>query len=386
MVAPAHRLAATGVEFTDALRQRFAKASHRLAAGHGTAGWSAPPPGERFVVPGLAESLRCLMEEGPAAMYRGTLAARIAKTSATLGGWLAAEDLAAHESDWVTPLEGSYRGHPVVVPPPNTQGPVLLEALGLLEELPMADLPPDERAHVAIEALKLAFADGAAFIGEAPESWPPGCLEWGYLSERSTRIRDRADPLPTPGKPVQGDTVAVTVVDGDGNVCSLLTSLHAPFGAAVVADETGVLLHNRASAFSPLPDHPHALGPARRPYHTLMPTLVFRADRPWLALGSIGGTAQPQALLQILVALIDLSIEPELAVARPRFAWQEGTTVAVEGDIEAAVRTGLEMRGHTLSPAAGIGAVQLVGVDEHSGRIGASDPRAGGFVGRTDDD
>jgi gamma-glutamyltranspeptidase/glutathione hydrolase len=296
-------------------------------------------------------------------------------------------DLQAHRSEWVEPIEATYRGHEVVELPPNGQGLVVLIALRILDAFSLVDMAPVERAHVMIEAIKLAFADGRAVIGD-PESAADvlPLLEDDHIAERIARIGPRALLEVPPGPAAAGDTAYVAVVDRQGRAVSLIHSLFHHFGSHVVVPGTGITLQNRGSLFSSDARHPSALGPSRRPYHTIIPAMVMRGGRPFVVLGVVGGFQQPQAQVQILTSLVDLDLEIQAAVDAPRFRWLDGARVRLERGTPPEVADGLRARGHVVAddPALGFGGAQAIVIDPATGiRTGATDPRKDGEVGRT---
>jgi gamma-glutamyltranspeptidase/glutathione hydrolase len=390
-IEPAARIARDGFEVTRVVARDWQAVEGALREGHGTreawlvGGERAPREGERFRAPVLAATLDRIAQDGVGALYEGAIADAIVRTSDALGGWLAHEDLRAHASEWVAPMEGAYRGHPIYELPPNGQGVVVLEALGILDDFPLADVAPEERAHTMIEAVKLAFADARAHVGD-PDAMPgpaSALLDEAHLEARRARIGARAIAAPEAGAPpFGGDTVYVAAVDEDGLSCSLIASIYEHFGARVVADGTGLTLQNRGALFSADASHPAALGPRRRPYHTIIPALAFREDQPWLTFGVVGGFQQPQAQVQILSNVIDLGMTPEAAVRAPRFRWLEGASIRLEHGFDASVAEGLARRGHVIverDAQGGFGGAQLIARDGRTGALaGASDPRKDG--------
>jgi len=392
LLAPAVRLAREGFEVAPAVAGSWRASEERLREGVGTEPFlgrgRAPAEGDRHTLPELSDTLARVAADGIDAFYSGPIAQAIEHVSDRLGGWIRLRDLERHESEWVEPLEGVYRGHPVYAPPPNGQGIVALEALGILDGFPLGDADETLRHHYMIEAIKLAFADALAHVGD-PEAMrtPAGAwLHEAYLESRRDLVGSEALAAATPG--VASDTVHVSAVDADGGCCSLINSLYMPFGACVVPEGTGVLLQNRGALFRLEAGHPSALGPRRRPYHTIVPTLTFRQGRPWLVLGVGGGFQQPQGIVQIVSGLLDRLLEPEAAVAAPRFRWLDGARVRLEPGIDPDVDAGLARRGHAVveGPAyGGFGGAQLIRIDPDRGTLaGASDPRKDGTVGRTD--
>ncbi|MEM9074086.1 MAG: gamma-glutamyltransferase family protein [Myxococcota bacterium] len=374
--------AAEGFALTPIVARDWAKAEPTLTAGEGADVYlPAPIAGQEFRQPALAASLRAIAEGGPEVFYRGALADEIAKRSHELGGWLTKEDLAEHTGEWVTPLEGHYRGHTVVELPPNGQGIVVLEALALLDEFPLADLSPAERAHLQIEALKIAFGDAQPLVGDPEKSNVTALLDPDALESRvdALEAQKRATEHPAAPRRPAGDTVYVAVVDGEGNACSLISSVYMHFGSGVVVD--GICLQNRGALFFSDPAHPGALAPGARPYHTIIPAMVFRSEKPWLVFGVVGGFQQPQAQVQILVNLIDHGMTPQEAIDAPRFRWLGSDRIRLEDGFDANAREGLEARGHrVVDEPVGFGGAQAVLIE--SPLEGGSDPRKDGCVRR----
>jgi gamma-glutamyltranspeptidase/glutathione hydrolase len=384
-------VARDGFVVTPVVARDWRAAESRLRRGAGADAWltggRAPEAGQTFRERELAAALEQIASEGVQAFYGGAIGRAIAATSAALGGWLALEDLAEHESEWVDPIEGSYRGYPVFELPPNGQGLVVLEALGLLEEWPLADLAPEHRMHLAIEAVKVAFADARAHLGDPAfmDRTPESFLDPEFLDLRRHAMGERAAAVPVP-VPFGSDTVYVAAVDAEGRACSLINSLYMHFGAAVVVPGTGITLQNRGALFSTDPSHPAALGSRRRPYHTIIPAMAFREGAPWLVFGVVGGFQQPQAQVQLLLSLIDEGLELGDAVAAPRFRWVDGVNVRLEEGIHPRVARALAHRGHEiieLDAHGGFGGAQAIAIDRATaGLTGASDPRKDGLVGR----
>ncbi|MEZ4253064.1 MAG: gamma-glutamyltransferase family protein [Polyangiales bacterium] len=379
--------AAEGFEVTPVVARDWAAAALVLEGGEGMQGFlPAPAAGERFAHPQLAQTLRAIAEGGVDVFYRGAFAQKLDEASRAAGGWLRADDLARHVGEWVVPLEGWYRGHPVYELPPNGQGIVVLEALALLEEHPLGDLDEVERTHLQIEALKLAFADAFEHVGDPDRSDVLRLLDPVYLEERAATLDafvDRANDAATAGLPRGGDTVYVAVVDAEGNACSLIASTYEHFGSGVAVD--GIVLQNRGALFVLDESHPSALAPGRRPYHTILPAMVFRHDLPWLVFGVVGGYQQPQAQVQLLVRTIDLGESIVDAVKAPRFRWLEGAKIRCEGGMDPALVEALRARGHEVVEAeahGGFGGAQAIAL-EPEGPVGASDPRKDGVVGTT---
>ncbi len=361
----------------------------------------APKPGEVFSNPRLAKSLELIAQGGCDAFYKGPIATAIALDMKTRDGLLDERDLAAHASDWVEPLTTNYRGYDVYEMPPSTQGFVALEMLNILEGFDIEAMGHNSAAylHVVSEAKKIAFADRAAYLadrGSVPPHAMATLLSKAYAAARRQEIDSKRSGLYKPGALSSGsqqvaelssdgrdhgDTIYMTVADGQGNVISLIQSLFSSFGAGIVAGETGITLHNRGAGFTLEAGHPNQLGPRKRPLHTLVPAMVLKDGRPWFSFGVMGGDNQAQAHVQVLANIIDFGFNVQVAgeVARMRHG---GDHLALESGIGAEVRTALTALGHIIVDGRGaMGGYQGILIDPKSRVLmGGSDPRKDGLA------
>ncbi|MDQ7793639.1 MAG: gamma-glutamyltransferase family protein [bacterium] len=347
-------------------------------------GGRAPRAGEMWSSPGHAGTLRAMAETGAEAFYRGNLAERVDEFSRRHGGFLRAGDLAAFRPEWVTPIAVDYRGYRVWEIPPNGQGLVVLMALNILKRLDVGDREDERAYHLPIEAMKLAFADGLAYITE--EKAMPVAVEdllsEDYAAERAARIGETALE-PAPGRPGGGGTVYVATADGEGNLVSFIQSNYMGFGSGIVIPGTGISLQNRGHTFSLDPGHANRLEPGKRTYHTIIPGFLTRDGMPVGPFGVMGGFMQPQGHLQVLMNSIDLALNPQAALDAPRWQWERGKTVHLERGIPEAVARGLAGRGHDIRWAAGSGAFgrgQIIWRDENGVLAGGTEPRCDGTV------
>lgn len=351
-------------------------------------GSRAPHAAERFANPEFAATLRRLTEAGPDAFYQGEIARQIAVCVQEAGGLLTEEDLAAYRAEWVTPIQADYAaGYTFYEIPPNGQGLTALLALNLARGFDLAGLGygTADYYHVLIEATKLAFADAHAFIADPRQAEIPlaGLLSDDYTQSRRALIEmDRAQ-LPQAGQPPRhGDTVYLTVADGQGNMVSWIQSLYMGFGSGLTAGATGVQLQNRGANFSLEPGHPNEVGPGKRPFHTIIPGFISKDGQPWCSFGVMGGFMQPQGHLQVGLNLAAFGMDPQTALDAPRFNWLEGMTVGVETAVSPDVRAELTRRGHQLYPSdkpLHYGGGQVIVRDPESGvLIGGSEPRNDG--------
>jgi gamma-glutamyltranspeptidase/glutathione hydrolase len=311
-------------------------------------GGAAPAPGERFVSPGHARTLRLIAERGAHDFYTGEIAHAIASFAARTDGVITAADLAAHTSTWVDPIAVEYRGHTVWELPPNGQGLAALIALGLLEGLDLASQPRDTAAayHPQIEAMKLAFADAYRYIADPERADVPvrGLLDPDYLAARRALIGPTARSA-EPGSPPRGGTVYLCAADRDGQMISFIQSNFQGFGSGVVVPDWGISLQNRAHGFTLDQAHPNVLEPGKRPFHTIIPAFLTRNGEPIGPFGVMGGPMQPQGHTQVMVNSLAYGMSPQAALDAPR--WRvDGDTVWVELETPRHVIEGLIARGH----------------------------------------
>jgi gamma-glutamyltranspeptidase/glutathione hydrolase len=356
-----------------------------------------PHPGEIFRNPGLARTLRKVAEGGKAAYYYGEVAEAIASVVKQAGGCLAVEDLAAHASTWETPISVLYRGYRVYECPPNGQGLAALLALNMLEGYDLASLDPlsADRLHLEIEAMRLAFADTQWYVGDPEFTNIPlrQLLSQQYADERRTLIDPRrATADQQRGVPHSAsDTVYFTVADRLGNACSFINSNYMGFGTGIVPKGWGFTLQNRGHNFVLDPQHPNALAPRKRPYHTIIPAMATRDQDGSLfaSFGVMGGFMQPQGHVQVFTALVDSGLDPQAALDLPRFCIEDGRAsgrVALEDGIPDPVIADLAARGHLFERVSGweralFGRGQIILRDPATGVLtGGSDPRADGLA------
>ena len=351
----------------------------------------APKLGEMFRDPQLGSALKLISTQGEEAFYRGPIARAILKTSARLGGKMAAADLSEFSAEWVQPVSTVYRGWRVYEMPPNSQGVAALEMLNLFAQFPMHDYRSRsvDELHIQIEAQKLAYADLRRYVADPRFAKVPldGMLSLGYARERAKLIDPaQANCQVPPGTPLAaaGDTIYLSVVDRDGNIVSLIQSLYADFGSAVVVDDYGFALHNRGGLFTLDPEHPNALAPRKRPFHTIIPAFMEKANLH-IGFGIMGGLNQAQAHAQFVSGVADQDMNIQLAMETPRFrkVTMGGCDVSIENRVPADVRSGLEARGHKLKVVGDfsdtMGGGQAVMYDSATKvKYGGSDPRKDG--------
>jgi gamma-glutamyltranspeptidase/glutathione hydrolase len=295
------------------------------------------------------------------------------------------EDLARHEPELDSPLGGRYRDLHVRVVPPNSQGFVLLEILAAVELLGLAPDPLGPDAPLLAEVFAATAADRDRHNADPRFARVPvgELLDEGHLAGLAEAVRERAAARRS------GDTIALVAADAEGFAISLIQSLYDGFGSGIREPETGIICHNRGSAFVLDPGHPNALAGGKRPAHTLMPVLVHRDGRLAGVSGSMGGGAQPQINAMSILRAFDLGMDVGEAIAAPRWLvggmeLHAGRTVEVEARVPASVVGALAEAGYeptVLAPLdEGVGHAHLIRVGPDGAFEVATDPRADGAV------
>jgi gamma-glutamyltranspeptidase / glutathione hydrolase len=345
--------------------------------------------GETVRLPALARTLRLLADEGPSVAYEGQLAERAGQYLAGHGSPLRAGDFREHRSEWVEPISIGYRGYESVSLPANSSGPTALELLGLLERF---EAGADEArwVHIGLQAAKLALADREAHLTD-PRHMDPATADRLLAPDRLDRLAAMIDPdrlTDLPASPaLGGGTIYLATADSDGSMVSLLESNYAGFGSGLVDPQTGIAYQNRGAFFSLDAGHANVLAPGKRTVHTLVPGLLMRDGRPWIAHGSMGGEIQPLIYAQLVSAVVDRRTPVDVAVAGPRWAThhagdvEDPSLAVLEDRFDQALVDGLRQRGHRVELvepySSALGHCHAIEASE-DGYLAASDPRVEG--------
>jgi oxamate amidohydrolase len=342
--------------------------------------------GDTLKQPALAKTLETLAETGPAALYGGAIGARLVEGLRAMGSPMELVDLASHRSELDSPITAGYRDLHVSVVPPNSQGFALLEMLLAVERLEIDPDPLGVDAELLAEVVAAASADRDRHNADPRFARVPvgTLLDEGHIASLCDEVR--AGRIQLAHRP-PGDTVALVAADGDGRAVSLIQSLSSGFGSGILEPSTGVLCHNRGSDFSLDPRSPNVLAGGKRPAHTLMPVLVHRDGAVVAATGTMGGGGQPQINFQNLVRAFDLGMDPETALASPRWLMggmdlYPGRSVELEARVPSWVRRVFERSGFALTVLddldEGAGHAQLIRVGGDGTLVAATDPRSDG--------
>lgn len=393
-LAPAAAAADEGTVVAGAFARALRKHRGRLERDAGIRsvmmpGGRVPGEGEILRQPALAASLRALAEHGPEAFYAGPVGEQFAAGLQALGSPITSEDLRRHAAEITAPLQQAYRAFEILVPPPNSQGFVLAEILSCVER---GGLRPDHLGPDA-DALARVFAGAAAdrdrYLADPRHEAVP--VEELLSGRHIGQILAGAwtAPLAAGARGGTGDTVGITAAGADGLWVSINHSLYDAFGAAIMDSATGIIAHNRGSAFSLDPRAPNRLEPGRRPPHTLMPVMATRDGAPVIASATMGRSAHAQIHAQLLMGLIDQGLSPLDALCRPRWLVgglraEDGPRVVTERRVPAAVRAALQAPGQDIVSLPDwddqAGHAQLIAGTEPGQLDAASDPRADGLA------
>ncbi|CAN7226549.1 gamma-glutamyltransferase [Mesorhizobium caraganae] len=347
LMAPAIAYAKDGFVLDQGDAASFASNAARLAKDPAAAAIFLKPDGkpygagERLLQPDLAASLAAISEKGADAFYKGAIADAIVKTSGAKGGILAKADFEQYAVRELKPVSCTYRGYEIISsPPPSSGGVIICEILNVLEGYPLSYLGADsaETVHVMVEAMRHAYVDRNSALGDPDFVDNPvsKLLDKGYAKD----IRDKIDPfragisrdLMPKGFGESNETTHYSIIDNDGNTVAVTYTLNGSFGAGVVADGTGILLNNEMDDFTQKPGVPNLYGlvqgeanaiqPKKTPLSSMSPTVVAKDGKPFMVIGSPGGSRIITITLEAIVNVIDHGMNIQEAIDAPRIHHQ----------------------------------------------------------------
>jgi len=404
LIRPAAEIAESGfrldaeyvnrVESERADLERFAASKEIFLPPHGL------HSGDLLRQTNLAATYRAIAEHGTDWFYRGPFAAAVERWMKSNGGLITARDFADYHICLRQALITSYRGYQLIgFPPPSSGGVHVAEILSILENFDLRGMDEPTRLHVIAEAMKLAFADRAYWLGDPDfADVPRGLATKPYAAELARKIDLRsAKRVPGHGLPpgyrndlFSRHTTHFSVADAQGNWVACTATVNTSFGSKVVIPGTGVVMNNQMDDFSTQPGTPNyfgligaeanAVAPGKRPLSSMSPTIVLKDGHPVLALGASGGPTIISQVVLALVDILDLGLSPATALARPRIHHQwSPDELVVEKSLPVELRSALAERGHKLKVVEKIAASQLVGrTSDGKAFVGVPDPRAEG--------
>ncbi|WP_025646936.1 MULTISPECIES: gamma-glutamyltransferase [unclassified Psychrobacter] len=402
VMAPAIALAADGIDVTAGLSESLEALKERLQKWPSTKKIFFKPdgstyqPGERLRQPELARSLQLIADQGADGFYKGDTASKIVKAVNAAGGAMSLQDLADYEAIAREPVTGNYRGYEIVsMPPPSSGGIHIVQILNILEGYPLGDYGQNsaQTIHLMSEAMQLAYADRAEYLGDSDFVDVPtsGLTARPYAN----KLRSLIDPnKATPAASIKANnplpyesdqTTHFSIVDQAGNAVANTYTLNFSYGTGLVAEGTGILLNNEMDDFSAKPGTPNAYGliggaanaveAGKRPLSSMSPTLVFKDSKPYIVTGSPGGSRIITTVTQIISNVIDHDMNIAEATHAPRIhdQWLPDE-IRVEKALNIDTVKKLESMGHKVSPKDTMGSTQSIMLTP-TGIYGASDPR-----------
>lgn len=404
VLAPAIELAESGFRLSDVLASRLRDLVAGVPDRPATVAKFSTPSGplkggDLWRQPDLARTLRTISKEGAAGFYTGWVADAIVAEMKRGGGLIAQGDLDGYVSVWREPVHGRYRGFDVYsMGPPSSGGILLVQMLNMLEAFDVASLPLGnaELIHLMTEVERRAYADRAEHLGD-PDFWPvpqQALTDTDYAAARMKSFNpERASSSDDVGHglvfPESEQTTHFSVIDSDGMMVSLTTTLNSSFGSQWVVPGTGILLNNEmddfaaiaksANQYGLLGNAANAIEPRKRMLSSMSPTIVMKSGQPYLITGSPGGSTIITTVLQVIVNMIDHGLDLEAAVRRPRIhhQWRPDVIYFGPNAISPSALEALRAMGHELEQRPPMGDANSISI--HSGVFtGFADPREGG--------
>lgn len=402
VMVPAIALAENGIEVTAGLSESLEALSDRLQKWQSTKkiffkpDGSAYQPGELLRQPELAKSLKLIAAKGADGFYKGETARKLVKAVNEAGGNMSLQDLANYQAIARVPVKGDYRGYEIVsMPPPSSGGIHIVQILNILEGYPLKDYGQNsaQTIHLMSEAMQLAYADRAEYLGDADFIDVPasGLTSQPYADKLRTLINpNKATPAATIEAnnplPYESDqTTHFSIVDKDGNAVANTYTLNFSYGTGLVAEGTGILLNNEMDDFSVKPGVPNGYGliggdanaveANKRPLSSMSPTLVFKDSKPYIVTGSPGGSRIITTVTQVISNVIDHDMNIAEATHAPRIhdQWLPDE-IRIEKALNIDTIKKLESMGHKVNPQAAMGSTQSIMITPN-GVYGSSDPR-----------
>ena len=358
--------------------------------------------GEIFKQPELAKTLEAIKENGRDGFYKGWVADLFLKKIKKLGGYITQEDMDKYNPVEREPVTGIYRGYKIVsMPPPSSGGIALIELLNILENY---HFKPEEWGsgdyiHELVEAMKYVYADRTAYLGDPDFVKVPEkeLLSKKYAGYIFNKITDKA----TPASEIKADglsqyhesneTTHYSVYDSSGNAVSTTTTINSSYGSKIVVDGAGFLLNNEMDDFSAKPGVPNQFGlygseansiqPQKRMLSSMTPTIVLKNGKPYIIIGSPGGSTIITVVLQVIINCIDFNMNIQQAIDMPRIhnQWLPDRIDFEKNALSENVKNNLVKMGYKIGEMRTLGMAEGILIDSANHLIyGASDPRGNG--------
>jgi gamma-glutamyltranspeptidase / glutathione hydrolase len=424
VLAPAIRLAEDGFPVSEKLARQWSgerselqefNVSRRIFLNDG----KMYHPGDTFKQPELAATLKRIAKNGAAEFYRGETAKMIVDDMQRMGGLITLEDLAQYQPKVRQALQASYEldGHKwdvITSPPPSSGGVAIIEAMNMLQNVPLKGWDDAQSVHMVVETMRRVFADRSAYLADPDFSKVPveGLTSDCYAKELAATIdpqRATSSKEVKAGTPhvcgvsasyeVSPQTISLndgphtthfSVVDDAGNAVASTYTLNNSYGSHVTST-AGFLLNDEMDDFTTQPGVPNALfgliqseanaiAPGHRPLSSMVPTMLVRDGKLSFVTGSPGGPTIISATLLSVLNWMRLGMDAQAAINAPRFHHQWlPDVILMEKDFPASLESALNAQGYQTRRRGHIGLVNAIGIDPKTGdRLGAADPRDNG--------
>ena len=361
--------------------------------------------GETLKQPDLANTYRQIAQQGTDWFYGGEFAQKVESWMSKHGGLMTADDFKNYDAKQREPVVTKYRDYTIIgFPPPSSGGVHVAQILNILEEFDLQGLRSKDdtlAVHVIAEAMKLAFADRAHWLGDADfAKVPKGLINREYAKSLASQINlEKASKVDQHGLPpgyatdlFGKHTTHIATADAEGNWVAITATVNTTFGSKVIVPGTGVVLNNEMDDFSIHPGTPNAFGlvgaennaiePGKRPLSSMSPTIVLDQDRkPILTVGAAGGPKIITQVVNTIVTHLDFGLPLAESVASPRFHHQWlPDRIFVESTLPQSTLDSLQRKGHSIEPTVHVGVTQAITRRKDGTFVGVHDPRVPGLA------
>ena len=399
LIQPAIELAEHGFVISEkeaaglnSTRESFLKNSTRPSAFVKTEKWKA---GDTLIQKELAGTLRRMQKDGAAGFYQGETAKLIVEEMKRGNGIITMEDLSNYTAKLRKPLEFTYRNHQVIsFAPPSSGGLLIGQMLKMIEKYPVKEMgfQTPKSVQLMIEAERRAYADRAEYMGD-PDYFPvpvKTLLSDAYVTQRmSDYVADIAGSSSNVKAGVikeSEQTTHLSIMDAEGNMVAVTTTLNGGYGSRTVVGGAGFLLNNEMDDFSAKPGVPNmygavggeanAIAPGKRMLSSMTPTLLLKNNKPLLVVGTPGGTTIPTSVFQAIINVVDFGMSADEAINKPKFHHQWlPDEVAVEKDFDANTKKMLQQMGYKVTERGSIGRTEAILINKTGKRETAADKR-----------
>ncbi len=399
LIEPAIELAEKGFAITEAeatslnrIQDALKKYNTMTSAFHNEKPWKE---GDILVQKDLGETLKRIKENGQKGFYEGRTAELVEEEMKRGGGIITQQDMKNYQAKWRTPHSFDYRGHKIIsMPLPSSGGILLNQMLKMLEPMDLAKMGfhSPQAVQLMIEVERRAYADRAEYMGDADFYNAPvvAITEENYLKERMQDFipgKAGSSEITKPGMvDISEETTHLSVTDNYGNAVAVTTTLNNGYGSKTVVGGAGFLLNDEMDDFSVKPGVPNIYGavggeanaivPGKRMLSSMTPTIVLKNNKPYLVVGTPGGTTIPTSVFQTIVNILDFGMNAEDAVNKPKFHHQWlPDRVDVERDFPSSLSSALTGMGYKINPRSPIGRTEVILIKPNGSMEAVADKR-----------